>query len=110
MDVNQCKDICERADSLLDQLQGLLEQEIACVRRGHAEPLGSFGRQTEPLVQEIVRAGFLQLPEFADRRAHLRQLYGSLSLMMTARKAEIGGELASLRKGRKMLRTYRNTI
>ena len=110
MDANQGKDICERADSLLDQLQGLLEQEIACVRRGHAEGLGLLGRKTEPLVQEIVRAGFLQLPEFADRRAHLRQLYGSLSLMMTARKAEIGGELASLRKGRKMLRTYRNTI
>lgn len=96
--------------SLLDSLQILLEKQIELAKEGNISGVEVLSKQADSLTGKIAQTGILELPEFQNRREQLRRLYDTLSLAITARKAETCENLSRVRKGRKTIGTYRSNI
>ncbi|MFQ6034918.1 MAG: hypothetical protein ACE5NM_03595 [Sedimentisphaerales bacterium] len=94
----------------LEELQGLLEKQIELVRQGGIIDMERLSSQAGSLVEKITQAGILELSEFKNRREHLQKLYQDLCLALTAQKADIAEKLSHIRKGRKIIQTYRSNI
>lgn len=97
---------------MLDKLRDLLEQQIEVIRKG--EPAGkrieSLSMQAEVLVEKIKQANIPELAEYANQREQLKKLYDSLYMALSAQKADTKQQLNHIRKGKKILVTYRNNI
>lgn len=91
----------------VDQLHRLLEQQLELVHKGHLAVAENLCEQTGRLVARIVTAGLLAGPEGDERRRALLRLYQQLSLMLTAQREETCASLHTIRRGRQMLRVYR---
>lgn len=96
--------------SRLDDLKGLLEEQIKLARQGNISDVETLCRQADSLVREIKQAGILEQPEFKNQRQQLRKLYEDLRLAITTQKAGVEEELNHIRKGKKTIETYRNSI
>jgi len=98
--------------SQLTQLQNLLKRQIELARQGSFDSfeIETLSKQADSLVEKITQAGILELPEFKNQRKQLRKLYNTLSLAITAQKAETTVKLSHLRKTKKTLETYRSNI
>ena len=98
--------------SLLTHLQNLLERQIELARQGSSDSIEieTLSKQADSLVEKITQTGILELPEFKNQRKQLRKLYNTLSLAITAQKAETTVKLSHLRKTKKTLETYRSNI
>lgn len=93
---------------LLDDLQSLLEKQIALVRRGSVRDVEVLSKQAGVIVEKIVQAGIVKSVEFTGQLKKLRRLYKNLCLAIAAYRAEAAGKLNQVRKGRKTIETYRN--
>jgi len=98
--------------SMLDELQGLLQQQIELVHRGNSagEQIDLLGRHADCLVEKIKHAGILEQPEFESQRKKLKKSYEDLCLAITAQKAETAEKLCHVRRGRNIVETYRSNI
>jgi len=96
--------------SMLDELQGLLEQQLELAHQGNSagERIEVLGRQADCLVEKITQAGILERPEFESQRKKLKKSYENLCLAITAQKADTSKKLIQVRKGKKIVETYRN--
>jgi len=96
--------------SMLDELQGLLEQQLELAHQGNSagERIEVLGRQADCLVEKITQAGILERPEFESQRKKLKKSYENLCLAITAQKADTSKKLIQARKGKKIVETYRN--
>jgi hypothetical protein len=92
---------------LLDRLQALLERQIQLAKEGNTDAVEDLAGQADSIVKQITRMRFLELPEFAERRTQIRQLYDALSLAVKAQAADASQKLARIRKGRKTIGVYR---
>lgn len=93
---------------LLDDLQVLLEKQIELARENNVSSVEVLSRQADSLVEEITQTGILKLPEFRNRREHLRKLYDALCLAVTAQRADVSEKLSRVRKGKKTVEIYRS--
>ena len=95
--------------SMLDELQNLLEQQLELCRQGNSagEQIEVLGRQADFLVKEITQTGILERPEFESQKKKLKKLYEDLHLALTAQKADTAEKLSQVRRGRKIVETYR---
>jgi len=91
---------------MLDQLRRLLEEQLDLVHQGRLAAAENLCEQTGPLVQTVVTAGILAGPGGNDRRQSLLHLYQELCLVLTAQRQEVSASLHTIRRGRRMLRTY----
>ena len=98
------------ARDLLDELQNLLEKQIQMAQKGRFTDVDVLCEQTGILTKKITDCGIFESPEFKERRECLVKLYRKLNLIITAEKTAVSGQLSDLRKGRKMLQTYRSNI
>ena len=98
--------------SMLDELQGLLEQQLELARQGNSagEQIEVLGRQADCLVNQITQAGILEQPEFESKKKKLKKSYEDLRLALTAQKAEMSQKLSQVRNGKKIVGTYRKNI
>jgi len=96
--------------SKLEDLRDLLEKQIELARKGDISQVEALSSQTSSLVELIVQAGILQLPEFKNRQHKLQRLYKQLCLAVSAQKAGISEKLNRLRKGRKTIGAYLGNI
>lgn len=96
--------------SLLLELQNLLERQIELAEQGSIKEVEAMAGQANSLVKAITERGILEKPEFQNRRLQFQKLYKDLCLVITAHKAETGEKLSHVRKGRKMLGTYRSNF
>ncbi|MEJ2705845.1 MAG: hypothetical protein P8Z79_25685 [Sedimentisphaerales bacterium] len=62
--------------------------------------------KADSLVDEIVRIGVLDLPEFQYRYEQLRSLYENLCLAVASEKSDVSKELARARRGRRIIAIY----
>jgi hypothetical protein len=97
-------------ESLLDDLEMMLAKQIDLASDGSIAALDLQSRQADSLVERIAQSGFLELPEFKDRRERLQNLYDRLGLVIAARRAETAEDLSRVRKVRKTVAVYRNSI
>ena len=97
---------------LLDDLQSLLEKQIELAQQGNAagSRLETLNEQTDSLIGQIVLTGTLESTEFKKRQGQLQELYKELCLALTAAKADTAEKISQVRKGRKTVGTYRNSI
>ncbi len=95
--------------SMLDELQGLLEKQLDLVHQGNSagERIEVLGRQADCLVEKITQAGILERVEFESQKKKLKKSYEDLHLAITAQKADTSEKLSQVRRGRKIVETYR---
>jgi hypothetical protein len=98
--------------SILDELQGMLDQQLELAHQGNpsGEQMDDLCSRTDLLVERIVQAGILDLPELQCEREELRKRYECLCLIIAAQKDNVSKELNQIRKGRKTLGTYHRNI
>jgi hypothetical protein len=101
------------ADELInmpDELQGLLEMQLKLAHRGNSagKQIDLLGKQADLLVEKITQAGILERPEFESQRKKLKKSYEDLHLVITDQKADIAEKLSQVRRGRKIIETYRS--
>ena len=112
MNTNNIDIVPEKKKELIDKLQDLLEEQIELVQM--ADPAGKkieiLSNRADVLVEEIKRAGILELAQFNDRKEKIQKLYDGLCLAISAKKDETAQELNRVRKGKKTLVTYRSNI
>jgi hypothetical protein len=99
-----------KQSQMLDDLRNLLEKQIELAHKGNISGAELLGRQADPLVETIVQAGILQLPEFENRRQRLQRLYEDLRLTIATQKADTAAKLRRVRKGKRTLETYLSNI
>ena len=94
---------------MLEELQSLLEMQLKLARQGNSagERIEVLGRQADCLVEKITQAGILERPEFESQRNKLIKSYEDLSLAITAQRADTAEKLSQVRRGRKIVETYR---
>jgi len=100
--------ICtDKQTSILDELQGLLEQQLELARMGNSAggQIEALCRQADFLVKEITQAGILEHPEFESKKKKLKKSYKELHLALTAQKIDISEQLSRVRRGRKIVET-----
>jgi hypothetical protein len=94
------------AGATLDELQGLLQEQLKLVHQGRLAAAEGLCEQAGRLVQAAVAAEMLAGPGGDDRRRSLLRLYQELCLTLTAQRQEVSASLRTVRRGRQMLRTY----
>jgi hypothetical protein len=95
--------------SILDELQDLLAQQLKLAHQGNpaGEKIEALCRQADCLVKEIKQAGMLDRPEFENQKNKLNKLYKNLHLALTAQREDTAEKLSQVRRGRKIVETYR---
>lgn len=95
--------------SILDELQGMLDQQLELAHQGNSsgEQIELLCRQADCIVKEITQAGILDQPEFEIQKKKLKKSYEALHLALTAQKADTAEKLSHIRRGRKIVETYR---
>ena len=100
----------DRQSQLLNKLQRLLDEQNDLARQGKIGETQVLCERTSSVVEEISRAGILELDEFADERKRLAQSYENLRLVLCDQKDEVCRELNRIRKGRRTIGVYRDSI
>ena len=95
--------------SMLDELQDLLEMQLKLVHEGNSagKQMDDLGTRTDLLVEKIIQAGILEQPEFKSQKEELKKSYEELHLAVTAQKDDTAEKLSQVRRGRKIVGTYR---
>jgi len=112
MSTSKTEVISDNQIHLLDELQSLLEKQIELARQGNAagRRIEVLSKQADSLTGKIVQSGILESTEFENRRQHLKKLYDTLHLAITVQKADVSEKLSQLRRGKKTVQTYRESI
>lgn len=110
MSINTTNVVVGEQIRLLDKLQQLLEKQIEMIQRGDIGGVEALSKQTNSLVEECVKSGVLSGDGFENQRRKLGKLYERLSLALSAQKAETAKQIKQINKGKKTLKTYRNSI
>ncbi len=102
----------DKQTHVLDELQSLLEEQIKLARRGNpaSKRIEVLSMQADCLVGKIAQSGILESAEFRNRREHLKKLYDTLCLAITAQKADTFAKLNQVRTGKKTIGIYRSNI
>lgn len=99
-----------RPEKLLDELANLLKKQIGLARSSNLRALEALSLQVGNIAAKIGAAGILEQPAFAARRKQLEQLNNRLSLIVAAERHRVAGQLAQVRKGKKLLSAYAGNL
>lgn len=98
----------DQQESLLDDLQGLLEEQMKMARKSDFRRVEQLTAQADRVVERIGKTKIFNQPEFNTQREHLTKLYKKLQLILTASKDSVAGQLKQVSNVRKTLRKYRD--
>jgi hypothetical protein len=87
-----------------------LEKQINLARQGNISSLLHLSKKTNALVEKIVQKGVFALPGFKNQRDHLHKLYEELCLVIATQKADVTEKLSHVRKGKRLIGSYRSNI
>jgi hypothetical protein len=98
--------------SILDELQSLLEKQLELAHQGNSagKRIEVLSSQADCLVEKITQAGILERTKFERQKKKLKKSYENLHLAISAQKAEASEKLIQVRRGKKIVETYRNNI
>lgn len=95
---------------MLGELQGLLDEQNELARQGKLSEVESLCNRTNDIVEEISRCGIFSSGKFPQEREELLRLYESLRLTLCNQRDEVGREIAQVRKGKRTIGVYRDSI
>lgn len=98
--------------SLLNELQNLLEKLLQLARQGDStnEHFDAVIAKADSLVGKINQFGPIGSGEIQHRFERLRQLYETLSLVISVQKADVSEELNRIRRGKKIIAVYHKNV
>jgi len=100
----------EEQKHLLDELQNLLEKQIALAKQDGAGELEVLIERTNSLIEKISGTGILESPEFKNRKELLQKLYEALCLSVASKKTDVCEKLGQIRRSRKVMEAYSNNV
>ena len=93
---------------LLEDLQGLLEQQVVMARRGNYRRLEALILQTTPVVEDLRKSGAFEKNDFIAHRQRITELYKKLELAVKGEKKSIENQQRQTTESKKTLRVYLN--
>jgi hypothetical protein len=93
------------SEDLLDQVAGLLEEQLAHVRQGDFDAVGAIGERIDALVRLAANRGGLAVD--SEAHAKITRLHTSLELAVRQRLSEVKESRSRLRRGSRTLEAYR---
>jgi C4-dicarboxylate-specific signal transduction histidine kinase len=99
-----------KQNQLLEELQRLLNEQNNLARQGKLRRVQALCERTGSLIGELSRSGILESAEFAPQRRQLADMYENLRLILSDQRDQAAKELDRIRKGRKTIRVYRDSI
>lgn len=100
----------DKENQLFEELQRLLSEQNNLARQGKLRRVQALCERTGGLIEELSRSGILESEEFAAQRRQLADLYENLRLTLSDQRDQAGKELGRIRKGRKTIGAYRDSI
>ncbi len=100
----------DKESRLFEELQRLLSEQHNLARQGKLRRVQALCERTGSLVEELSRSGVLESDEFAAQRRQLADLYENLRLTLSDQRDQTAKELGRIRKGRKTIGAYRDSI
>lgn len=91
---------------LLDELQELLNEQMATVRRGDFSASEELAEKSSRIVDQLAQTGAWQEPGITDRRERLVKSYRTIILSVAAEKNRVERQILRIAQGRKTLRAY----
>ena len=112
MNTNMIETVSKEDVKLINKLTRLLEEQINVIHRSDitGKHIENLAEKTQVLANEIAKKKLLDMEQFANQREHIQRLYNNLNLAVIARKDEIEKHLDKIRKGKKIIVTYRGNI
>lgn len=97
---------------LLDELESVLKKQLELAHQGDAasEKFDAMTSRAGCLVEKIASLGIRDSDELQSRWSRLHELYGDLCLVVAAEKADACEDLARIRRGRRIIGTYRQSM
>jgi hypothetical protein len=95
---------------LLGELQRLLDEQNELARQGKLSYVESLCNRTNEIVNEMSRCGIFESDKFRQERERLARSYESLRLTLSNQRDEVSREMDRIRKGRKTIGVYRDSI
>ena len=95
---------------LLCELQRLLDEQNELARQGKLSEVEALCERTSGIVEEMSRCGIFESGKFSRERKRLARSYESLRLTLSNQRDEVGREMDRIRKGRKTIGVYRDSI
>lgn len=100
----------DKQNQLLKELQRLLNEQNNLARQGKLRRVQALCERAGGLIEELSGSGILGSDEFAPHRKQLADMYENLRLTLSDQRDHAGKELDRIRKGRKTIRVYRDSI
>ena len=104
------KGATDEACRRLEQLRVLLERQLALVHQGGLTAAEELSERADQLVREVADTRILDAPQHRELRHALEQLYRELCMALTVQRQETFDARCSIRRGRRLLRTYGNHL
>jgi hypothetical protein len=96
------------SEDLLDQVAGLLQEQLDHVRRGDFDAVSRTGERIDVLIRMATDHGGIAVG--AGAREKIGHLQASLELTVRQRLSEVGEARTRLRQGRNTLQAYRRGV
>lgn len=93
-------------ETLLRDLQSLLEKQIEGVKKSDFRSVETLSEQADILIAELVKKRLPEQPEWRGRMEQFIHLYKQLELMIAAEKESVCRQLRKLGKGKKTIQAY----
>ena len=98
------------AEKLLDNLVTLLKKQIRTAQQGKLEEVETLSEQVRSVSAQVAETGVPGQAEFIGRRRQIKDLHEKLCLVVAAEKAQTAEQLRQIRRYKKSLNIYRNSV
>ncbi len=98
----------DSVQAMSEQLDGLLDQQIACMREGNLDGVEQIATRADALVAGIVSHGIPGSVMAASSKARLKRRYEELTLALRAERSDVQTKLRQLRQVKRAVGSYRN--
>lgn len=101
-------DNTEKHQTLLDELHGLLEQQVVMLRDGQLRRLEDLTEQTSAVVAKIAENSATLKPQWKKQGKEITDVYKKLELMIETEKETVSAQLRKVVDGKKTIRVYQH--
>ena len=92
--------------TLMDQLRGLLREQVASARAGRMESVSTGIPKMEALLAQLTTSN--RPAGDSETSQEIQRLHHELCLMVAAQKSELAGEIKKMSLGKTSLRAYKS--
>jgi len=96
--------------AVIDELEGLLRQQLELARKGNIAEVETLAGKTHILAEQMSESELVAGPLFEERRKGLQELYAQLCLALSAQIDDVSQSLGRVCKAKKTVTLYRDNV